>query len=128
MRASQDRMSIIPNDDLPAGRWRALALMATAAFLEMSTWFSASAVLPQLRAAWGISSSAGAWLTISVQLGFVAGAVISSGLNLADIIAPRRLMLYGGAGAAAANLGLLASHGLASAAPLRFATGAAIAL
>lgn len=128
MRGAQNHFASVQNNELPAGRWRALALLATAAFFEMSTWFSASAVLPQLRAAWGISSSAGAWLTISVQLGFVAGALISSALNLADIIAPRRLMLYGGAGAAAANLGLLVSHGLASAAPLRFATGAAIAL
>jgi MFS family permease len=128
MRGATNQFASVPNSDLPAGRWRALALLATAAFFEMSTWFSASAVLPQLRAAWGISSSAGAWLTISVQLGFVAGALISSALNLADIVAPRRLMLYGGAGAATANLGLLASHGLASAAPLRFATGAAIAL
>lgn len=112
----------------PEGRWRALALLAFAAFLEMTTWFSASAVLPQLRAAWGVSPEAGAWLTISVQLGFVAGALVSAVLNLADIISPRRLMLYGGAGAAAFNLALLASHGLSSAGPLRFATGAAIAL
>jgi MFS family permease len=110
------------------GRWRALVLFAVAAFLEMTTWFSASAVLPQLRAAWGVSSAAGAWLTISVQLGFVVGALVSAVLNLADIIPPRRLMLYGGAGAAVVNLALLASHGLASAVPLRFATGAALAL
>jgi MFS family permease len=114
--------------DEPEGRWRALALLAAAAFLEMTTWFSASAVLPQLRAAWGVSASAGAWLTISVQLGFVAGALVSAVLNLADIVSPRRLMLYGGAGAAAVNLALLTSHGLASAVPLRFATGAALAL
>ena len=67
----------MPANDRPAGRWRALALLATVAFLEMSTWFSASAVLPQLRAAWGVSAAAGAWLTISVQLGFVAGALLS---------------------------------------------------
>ena len=103
--------------DKPAGRWRALALLAIAAFLEMTPWFSASAVLPQLRAAWGVTPSAGAWLTISVQLGFVAGALISAALSLADILPPRRLMLIGGALAAAVNIGLLASHGLASAAP-----------
>jgi MFS family permease len=114
--------------DKPAGRWRALALLAIAAFLEMTPWFSASAVLPQLRAAWGVTPSAGAWLTISVQLGFVAGALISAALSLADILPPRRLMLIGGVLAAVVNAGLLASHSLASAAPLRFATGAALAL
>jgi len=112
----------------PEGRWGALALLAVAAFLEMTTWFSASAVLPQLSAAWEVSPAAGAWLTISVQLGFVAGALVSAALNLADIVSPRKLMLYGGTGAAAVNLALLASHGLASAVPLRFATGAALAL
>ncbi|MGH9591476.1 MAG: MFS transporter, partial [Bryobacteraceae bacterium] len=40
----------------------------------------------------------------------------------------RRLMLIGGALAAAFNLSLLASHGLLSAVPIRFATGASIAL
>lgn len=117
------------NDELrPSGRWRALVILVTASFMAMTPWFSASAVLPQLRAAWGVSAAAGAWLTISVQLGFVAGAVISAALNLADILAPRRLMLFGGVIAAAVNLALLWSHGLASAIPLRFATGAALAL
>ncbi len=114
--------------DAPAGRWAALGILATAGFLEMSTWFSASVVLPQLRAAWNITTAAGAWLTISVMIGFVAGAVLSAVFNIADIIAPRRLMLLGGLGAAAFNLGLLASNGMASAVPLRIATGAALAL
>jgi MFS family permease len=112
----------------PAGRWRALALLAIAALLEMTPWFSASAVLPQLRSVWGVSPSAGAWLTISVQLGFVAGALISAALSLADILPPRRLMLIGSAIAAAVNIGLLATHSLSAALPLRFATGAALAL
>jgi len=114
--------------DAPAGRWRALAILATAGLLEMSTWFSASVVLPQLRAAWGITTTAGAWLTICVQIGFVVGALLSAAFNLADIIAPRRLMLYGGLGAAVANLALLVSHGMHSAVPLRLLTGAALAL
>jgi MFS family permease len=128
MRAAPVQSAPLMNDVPPAGRWRALGLLSIAAFLEMNTWFSASAVLPQLRAAWGVSASAGAWLTISVQLGFVAGALVSAVLNLADIISPRKLMLYGGAGAAVVNLALLASHGLTTALLLRFATGAALAL
>jgi MFS family permease len=114
--------------EVAAGRWGALGILATAAFLEMSTWFSASAVLPQLRAVWGLSAWSGAWLTISVQLGFVAGAVFSAAINLADIAPPRRLMFLGGISAATFNLGLLTSHGLLSAIPLRFATGVTLAL
>ncbi|MFZ0211174.1 MAG: MFS transporter [Candidatus Acidiferrales bacterium] len=115
-------------DDAPSERWGALALLATASFLEMSPWFSASSVLAQLRAVWGLSTAAGAWLTITVQFGFVAGALVSAAFNVADLVKPRRLMLYGGGAAALFNLGLLASHGVASALPLRFATGASLAL
>ena len=112
----------------PAGRWRALAVLAAAAFLSMSTWFSASAVLPQLRVAWGLSSGMGALLTISVQLGFVAGCLISAVFNVADLVPPRRLMLYGALGAAGVNLALVWSAGPGTALPLRFATGASLAL
>ena len=70
---------------------RSLGLLALALVLSMSTWFSASAVLPQLRAEWELGTTAGAWLTIAVQLGFVAGALFSSLVNLADVVlrAPR---------------------------------------
>ncbi len=113
--------------DDPTGRWSALARLAPAMVLTMSTWFSASAVLPQLRAEWGLSSTAGSWLTIAVQLGFVVGAVASAALNIADLVPPRRLMLYGAMGASIANLGLLAASGPISAIPLRFATGVFLA-
>ncbi len=114
-------------EDDPPGRWSALARLAVAMVLAMTTWFSASAVLPQLRVEWDLSSSAGSWLTIAVQLGFVAGAVASAALNIADLVPPRRLMLYGASGAAVANLALLTATGAASAIPLRFATGVFLA-
>jgi MFS family permease len=107
----------------PPGRWRALAILAIAELLAMTTWFSASAVLPALAERWSLSASAGAWLTIAVQIGFVGGALGSAALNLADIVAPRRLFLVGAAGAAAANALLLAAEGPAQAIPLRLATG-----
>ncbi|MBN1400852.1 MAG: MFS transporter [Anaerolineae bacterium] len=104
-------------------RGRALALLALSLFLSMSTWFSASAVLPELRALWGLSPSAGAWLTIAVQIGFVCGALASSLLNLSDIVRPRRVILGGAIGAAAANLLLQVAGRPAVGIPLRFATG-----
>jgi len=112
-----------PADADPPQRWRALAVLALAMVLAMTTWFSASAVLPQLRALWGLSEGTASWLTIAVQLGFVAGALVSAALNLADLLAPRRLILVGSMGAAFANVGLLAAHGAGAAIPLRFATG-----
>jgi len=50
--------------------------------LGMSLWFSASAVVPALRVEWGLSDSIAGWLTIAVQLGFVAGTLLSAFLNL----------------------------------------------
>jgi MFS family permease len=89
----------------------------------MTTWFSASAVIPQLRDDWGLSDTSAAWLTIAVQLGFVAGALASSVVNLADVVSPRLVILGGSLGAAAANALLAAADGPAAAIPLRAATG-----
>ncbi len=102
---------------------RTLTLLAVALVCSMATWFSASAVIPQLRDDWDLSKNAAAWLTIAVQLGFVAGALVSSLFNVADVIAPHIVVFVGSAGAAAANLLLLTAHGPAAAIPLRLATG-----
>ncbi len=112
-----------PPADRAPGRVRALALLAVAVVLGMSTWFSATAVVPQLRAEWALTPSAAAWLTIAVQLGFVAGALASSIANIADVYSSRTVILAGGTGAAAANVLLPFAGGAAAALPLRFATG-----
>ncbi len=109
-------------------RWTQLGVLAVAMVLAMSTWFSASAVSGQLVIEWGLSTGQASWLTISVQIGFVVGAVVSATFNLADLIAPRRLLLFGTAGAAAANIALLAAGGAATAIAIRFLTGAFLAL
>ena len=58
----------------------------------MSLWFSASAVVPQLQKEWGLSGADQSWMTMSVQLGFVIGAVLSAVLNLADRVPAPRLI------------------------------------
>ncbi len=110
-------------DRAPLGRSRALGLLAVALVLSMTAWFSATAVVPQLRGEWGLSDTAAAWLTIAVQLGFVAGALVSSVLNLADVLSARAVLLTGAGGAAAANVLLVAAGSAGAAIPLRFATG-----
>jgi MFS family permease len=117
----------VTQNQTDAGRWRALTLLATATVLAMATWFSASAVVPQLRVRWELGPSAGAWLTIAVQIGFVIGAVVSALLTLPDRFPPRRVILGGALLAAAANLGLLAVDGVGGAIVLRAVTGAALA-
>jgi MFS family permease len=57
----------------------------------MSLWFSGSAVVPALTNEWHLSASAASWLTLSVQVGFVAGTLLSALFNLPDIISPRHL-------------------------------------
>lgn len=89
----------------------------------MTTWFSATAVVPQLEAVWAITPGQAAWLTIAVQLGFVVGALGSAILNIADLVPPRRLMLYGATGAAATNALLLAAPDVTAAIALRGLTG-----
>ncbi len=115
----------------PAPRLRpnaALALLALSVVLSMSPWFSAAAALPQLREGWGLNAFQGSWLTLAVQLGFVAGAVVSAALNLADRTQPRVLIAAGALTAALANAALLLGPGLVGALLARAAVGAALAL
>ncbi len=65
-------------------RWRILWLLALVELLVMTLWFSATAVVPQLAVEFGLDDGQKAWLTMSVQIGFVAGALVSAALNLAD--------------------------------------------
>ena len=115
--------TITDSSQQAVGRWRALLLLAVALVLAMTTWFSASAVVPQLRVEWDLSDSSAAWLTIAVQLGFVCGALVSSILNLSDVVSPRHVILGGSVGAAGVNGLLLVAGGAAAGVPLRFATG-----
>ena len=118
-----NRSSAQQEEGCVADRWRALALLAVTLVLSMSTWFSASAVIPQLRTEWDLSDSTAAWLTITVQLGFVCGALVSSILNLSDVVPPRHVILGGTIGAATVNGLLEVADGPAGGIPLRFATG-----
>ncbi len=116
--------------DQPAGRdrWRALLLIAAVQVLVMSVWFSASAVVPSLRDSWGISSSDASWLTGAVQIGFVAGALASAVLTLADRVPARTLIAVSAAGASASNAAVaLVADGIELAVPLRFLTGVFLA-
>jgi MFS family permease len=104
-------------------RWRILALLALAELLGMSLWFTASAVAPQLREAWGLSAQQASWLTTAVQLGFVAGTAVAALLNLADVVPVRPYFAASALAAAGANALLLVAPGYGAALGLRFLTG-----
>jgi len=110
------------------GKWRNVSLLALSALLAMSVWFSASAVVPQLTAEWRLSSALQSWLTTSVQIGFVAGALVSSLLTLSDRFPAQRLLACGAVAAAAANAAIpLFDLGPGAALVCRFLTGFALA-
>ena len=105
-------------------RWQTLTLLAISELLCMSLWFSGSAVVPALRAEWQLSSSAANWLTLSVQIGFVAGTLFSAFLNLPDIISPRHLFALTAFLGALVNAGFAwFAHQATTAIALRFLTG-----
>ncbi|MBS0238717.1 MAG: MFS transporter [Proteobacteria bacterium] len=108
-------------------RWAMLGILSLAIVLSMTTWFSATAILSELREVWSLDGASIAWLTNAVQIGFVVGALGASIFNLPDIIAPRTLMSVSAVLAAAANVGLLIAPNAETAMFLRFVTGLALA-
>src|SRR5918997_5158117 len=117
-------MSSLPENVESPGRWRTLTLLALAELFAMSLWFSASAVVPAIRAEWGLTETQAGWLTLSVQLGFVAGTLVSAVFNLSDVMNTRRLLALSAVCGAIVNAAFaLSSDGLASAVALRFLTG-----
>ncbi|MFI0422855.1 MFS transporter [Spongiactinospora sp. 9N601] len=106
---------------------RSLLILAGSLLLMKSTWFSATAVIPQVREVWQVAPEAVPWLTIAVQWGFMAGAVLSAVFVVSDVLPPIRLIFFSSAGAAAANLALLLAGDALTGGLARFATGFFIA-
>jgi MFS family permease len=111
-----------------AAERRAIYLLSLSELLGMSVWFSASAVVPALAKEWSLTAAGQAWLTMAVQLGFVAGALGSAVLNLADRL-PAPKLFVGSALAAAALTAVLPllARGLGLAILLRLLAGACLA-
>ena len=94
----------------------------------MSLWFSASAVVPQLTAEWSLSDSQKAWMTMSVQLGFVVGALLSAVLNLSDRFQARYLFAISAVAAAGFNAAIAwLDLGVGATLGLRALTGLSLA-
>ncbi len=98
--------------------------LCAATTMSMSVWFSAAAVAPLLQADWSLTPAETAWLTTAVQIGFVAGTLLSAFLVLADRVETRWLFAVSSLAAALANAALITADGFAWALPLRFLTGA----
>ncbi len=110
-------------------KWRTLLLLALAECLAMGLWFSATAVAPALVREWSLTSTQGAWLTMAVQLGFVAGALLSALFNLPDLWPPRVVVALGAcAGAALTALIPALDASFRTTVILRLGTGMTLAL
>jgi MFS family permease len=114
--------------DLLSGKWRTLLLLSLAELLGMAVWFSATAVVPALTSTWNLSSGDQAWLTMSVQIGFVVGALGSALFNIADRL-PARWLFSASSLVAGLTTALIAAAagGLEAALILRFLTGVFLA-
>ena len=107
----------------------ALLLLIFCTVFGMCTWFSAGAVLPQLKVVYNITETEGSLLTLGVNFGFLIGALLSVVFALADRYPPSKLMSVGAAVAALFNIGMLLPNcGFGGALLLRVGTGCAMAL
>ena len=113
---------------LATSKRASIAVIAVAQLMAMALWFSASAVVPQLVAEFRLSGFMQSALTSGVQLGFVAGCLVSAFFSLADRLELRRLFAASALLGAGANALLLVVDPASAWMPaLRFVTGVAMA-
>lgn len=112
----------------PTGRWTQLSVFGIGTLLALSPWFSAAAVGPLLAADWGLTGLQLPLMTVLVQFGFAAAALISAMAGIPDVVPGRYLFGAGAIVAGAANLGFaLLARDAAAGLLFRALTGAAIA-
>lgn len=107
--------------------WRPVALISTATMLSMSAWFSASFIVADLQARWDVPDSLTGYITFALQAGFIAGALASAVLGLADRIGSRILFLMSSLAVASLNALILIAPSYPLAVGLRCLTGVALA-
>jgi MFS family permease len=115
----------IPDSD--PRRWRQLVLLSFAELFGMSLWLAAAAVGPQFAARWQLTPSETGWLVTIVQFGFVLGTAFAAVLNLADVVASKRLFAVSALVGAMANAALVHAPSYEAALVLRLITGFALA-
>ncbi len=110
-----------------ARKWGAIILISLAVALALSVWFAGSAIVPQLTTEWNLSPRHQSWMTMSVQLGFVLGALASAALNLSDRFSARLMFAGCALSAAMATAAISWAHTPAAALLGRFVTGVFLA-
>ena len=109
------------------GQLVALFLVSVSLIGALSTWFSATVILPELSNIATLNETEEVWLTNGVQLGFVIGALLIALFNISDIFSLTNLISICCFTAACANLLLLLSTTGDQIIFLRIFTGVALA-
>jgi MFS family permease len=131
--ANAEDKSVEPMKTDGPERWKQLVVLGLATVLALSSWFSSSALLPQLKLVFNVGDESISLLTVAVNTGFMLGATASSFMLLADRYNPRKLFCIGACTAALCNALMLAVGSMSSpsftlAFVLRFVNGVAYAL
>jgi MFS family permease len=105
------------------GRWVALWWISISELFALSLWFSATAIVPELKQVWHLSTAMEAWVTSSVQIGFIAGALFSSYFGISDRYDTRKIFSLAALGGAILNGFLIFTDNALAAISLRFLTG-----
>jgi MFS family permease len=128
MTAAEAAVAADPAVGDPPGAWRMLAILSAGVLLAEAPWFSSGAVAPLLAAEWQPTGFELSMLTVAVQLGFAAAALLLAISGAADVLPGRWLFAGGAFVTAAANLGFAwVATDPVSALPFRALTGAGIA-
>lgn len=94
----------------------------------LGLWFSATAIVPALRAEFGLDDFMASLFSSAVMAGFVIGTLVSAVLGLADRLDNRRLFMACALAGAAANAAILAVEPASyTVVALRLITGACMA-
>jgi len=84
-----------------------LLISGLAVVLALTVWFSATAVAPELKTHFGLTTSEAVWLTNGVQVGCVVGAIASPLLSLPDVMRLTHLITFSAGVPRIANVALL---------------------
>jgi MFS family permease len=111
-----------------SGKWPNIFLLALCEVLALSLWFSATAVIPELKSAYDLPDWQASLFSSAVAMGFVVGTMTSAILGLADRIPSKRFFMIAAFIAAIANgLILVIPPTSMTVIFLRFVTGACMA-
>lgn len=127
MPDSRSRDRAAGADAVPA-RLASIAIITFCQVAALALWFSATAVLPALKAQTDVAPETASLFTSAVQFGFVVGTLASAVLGLADRLEPRVFFMRAAALGAVANAAILLIDPTSAAAiALRFVTGVCMA-